>query len=78
MGTKLKNEESKSFEDSLNELEQILKELEGSQIPLEDLVSKYERAKKCLDECRTKLDSAEMKIKKLGKNGAEDFEAKVE
>jgi len=78
MGTKLKNEESKSFEDSLNELEQILKELEGSQIPLEDLVSKYERAKKCLDECRAKLDSAEMKIKKLGKNGAEDFEAEVE
>lgn len=74
MGAKLKSETSKSFEESLRELEEILEELENSQIPLEAMVKKYETAKKCLENCRAKLDAAEMKVKKLSQDGSvEEF-----
>ncbi len=64
----------KSFEENLEELEGILEELENSQLPLSDLVKKYERAKLCLAECRKRLDEAELSIKKLNPDGSkEDF-----
>ena len=72
MGTKLK-ETGATFEDMLKELEEILERLENSQTPLEGLVERYQRAQECLALCRKKLDDAEMKVKKLSKNGEEDF-----
>ena len=75
MGTKLKSEKSnQSFEDSLRELEEILKELEASKVPLDDLLAKYQRARECLSACRTKLDAAELKIRQLGDKECPDFD----
>ncbi len=75
MGAKLKREKlEQSFEDSLRELEDILKELEGAKVPLEDLLEKYQRARECLCACRTKLDAAELKIKQLGDSSVTDFD----
>ena len=77
MGTKLK-QTKESFEDTLKELEDILKELENTQTPLEDLVERYKRAQECLAICRKKLDEAELAIKKLSGDSAEDFKLESE
>ena len=69
MGEKLNNEGGRTFEESLEELESILSELENSKIPLDELVEKYTRAKARLADCRKKLEAAELKIGKL--SGAE-------
>lgn len=74
MGKDSENAESgQSFEDSLRELEEILKELETSKVSLDDLISKYRRARECVSACRAKLDAAELKIRQLGDNGSADF-----
>ena len=73
MAAKLNSKSEVSFEASLKELGDILAQLENPQIPLSDLVEKYGRAKKCLDFCRKKLDDAELSIKKLSGDSAEDF-----
>lgn len=73
MAAKLNQKSDDSFEASIKELEDILVQLENPQIPLSDLVSKYERAKECLNLCRKKLDDAELVIKKLSKDSSEDF-----
>lgn len=71
-----KKSENGSFEENLEELEGILEALEGSKLPLSDLIAKYERAKICLEECRKRLSAAEMSIKKLNQAGDafEDFQ----
>lgn len=73
MAAKLNSKSEVSFEASLKELGDILAQLENPQIPLSDLVEKYGRAKECLDFCRKKLDDAELSIKKLSGDSAEDF-----
>ena len=40
---------------------------------LDKLVEKYSRAKKCLADCRKKLDAAELKIGKLSGGTIEEF-----
>ena len=78
MVAKLNSKSDDTFESSLKELEDILAQLENLQIPLSDLVEKYERAKKCLAFCRQKLDDAELSIKKLSKDSSEDFNIEQE
>ena len=73
MGEKLNNAKEQSFEQSLDELENILSELENSKIPLDKLVEKYSRAKECLADCKKKLDAAELKIGKLSGSTIADF-----
>ena len=73
MGEKLNNADGQTFEQSLEELETILSELENSKVPLDKLVEKYSRAKKCLADCRKKLDEAELKIGKLSGGTIEEF-----
>ena len=68
----------KQTKESFEELEDILKELENTQTPLEDLVERYKRAQECLATCRKKLDDAEMQIKKLEPDGEEDFSLESE
>lgn len=54
-----------TFETALNRLETLTKELEGPDISLDDMVSKYEEAVKVAKECLEKLANAEQKIKLL-------------
>jgi exodeoxyribonuclease VII small subunit len=58
----------KTFEDALAELEQILAEIEGGELGLEDSLGKYERGNFLIQHCRTVLNSAEKQIEMLGKS----------
>ena len=58
----------KSFEEALAELEQILSEIEGGQIGLEESLVKYERGNFLIQHCRNVLGAAEKQIELLSKS----------
>ena len=58
----------KTFEDALAELEQILADIEGGQVGLEESLVKYERGTFLIQHCRGVLGSAERQIEMLNKN----------
>ena len=66
----MKNEdmEKLTFEDALQKLEVIVRELETGQIKLDDAVEAYEKAVSLKKICEEKLRSAELKIEKIEKN----------
>ena len=57
----------KSFESALAELEQILSEIEGGQVGLEESLVKYERGNFLIQYCRAILNGAEKQIELLSK-----------
>ncbi len=61
------------FEDAFGKLEEIVRELEKSDIALDDALRLYEEGKKYAKLCRGKLERAEERIKKLVKK-EEGFE----
>jgi exodeoxyribonuclease VII small subunit len=65
----------KSFEESLIELEQIVKDLEQGNVPLDDAITKFNEAMKIAKICNDKLTKAEESVNKiLNKEGTlEDF-----
>ena len=60
----------KSFEEALSELEQILANIEGGQVGLEESLAKYERGTFLIQHCRGVLNNAQRQIDLLSK-GAE-------
>jgi exodeoxyribonuclease VII small subunit len=58
----------KSFEEALSELEQILNEIEGGEVGLEESLLKYERGNFLIQHCRGVLNTAEKQIELLGKS----------
>ena len=65
----------KNFEEALAELEQILAEIEGGQIGLEESLVKYERGNFLIHHCRTVLTQAEKQIEQLSKTPEGGVEA---
>ena len=61
----------KNFEDALAELEQILSEIEGGEVGLEESLLKYERGNFLIQHCRGVLNSAEKQIEQLSKSAEE-------
>jgi len=61
--------ESKNFEKSLSELEQIVSTLEQGDISLEDSLNAFEKGVKLSNECQKALKSAEQKVSKLVTKG---------
>ena len=57
-----------TFEKSLAELEGIIAELEGGELPLDNMMEHYEKGVKALKMCRKVLDAAEKKIEILVKD----------
>lgn len=57
--------ENLSFEESLNYLDSIIKELESSDITLEDSLKKYEEGIAVARSNQKKLEEAELKIHKI-------------
>ncbi len=53
------------FEKSLKELEQIVRELEGGDVNLDQSLKKFEQGIELYRKCRSTLESAEKKIKIL-------------
>ena len=54
-----------SYEASLQELEQLLARLESGDMPLEQLLSQYQRGAQLLKYCRDRLEAVENQIKVL-------------
>ena len=65
-----------SFEAALTKLEAIVDSMEQGEVPLAELLAKYEDGTKLLALCESRLKEAELKIEKLTKpkNGAAAFE----
>ena len=66
----------KSFEESLENLENIVKELESGNVNLDDAINKYSEAMKLVKICEEKIKNAEDMVTKIvSVNGSlEDFE----
>ena len=58
----------KSFEDALHELEQILADIEGGEVGLEESLAKYDRGNFLIHHCRGILGAAEKQIELLSKS----------
>ena len=65
----------KTFEDALAELERILSDIEGGQVPLEQSLTLYERGQFLIGHCRGVLSRAEKQIEVLGKSTDQPGEA---
>ncbi|MDX1483489.1 MAG: exodeoxyribonuclease VII small subunit [Alphaproteobacteria bacterium] len=65
-----------SFEDALEELEEIVRELEEGSIKLDQAITAYERGAKLKAHCEKKLTEAKTKVEKisLGPAGPEGTE----
>ena len=57
--------EKMSFEEALDELETIVRDLETGKAPLEKSISSYERGIALKQHCETKLRDARAKIEKI-------------
>jgi len=68
---------AKTFERSLDELETVVRELEGGDLPLERSLELFERGMGLSDSCRKQLEAAETRVEMLirnsGKLTAEPF-----
>jgi exodeoxyribonuclease VII small subunit len=68
---------AESFEASLEQLEKVVKELEGGDLPLERSLELFEKGMALSEGCRKQLEDAEtrveMLIRKEGKIQAEPF-----
>lgn len=56
-----------SFEQAIQRLEKIVADMESAELPLEDVLKKYEEGTRLVRFCGQKLDEAEKKIELLQK-----------
>ncbi len=67
MATKEKN-----FEEKLEELEKLVKEIESGEVPLEEVIEKFNQAMVLANECDKKLKDATKAVQKIiNENGEE-------
>ncbi len=73
---KEEKEKEKTFEENINELETIVKELETGSCSLEDAMDKFSKGMKLAKMCSDKLDNATEKVNKILTENGElaDFE----
>jgi exodeoxyribonuclease VII small subunit len=64
------NSSEPSFETALERLEQIVQEMEGDRLPLEDLLARYEEGTRLVKVCHKRLDSAEKRIEVIGQEAS--------
>lgn len=62
-----------TFEESLNELERIVKQLENGDLPLEESLKLFEQGIKLSRLCKERLTAAERRIEVLMKDGRGDL-----
>jgi len=71
------NEQQLTFEQAVEQLEQIIDAIESGEVGLEQSLKQYEQGVKLLNHCRSILDRAEQKIEQLNvtdEAGLEDAE----
>jgi exodeoxyribonuclease VII small subunit len=68
MTSQKKEGNKQSFEQSLRRLEEIVRQLEQGDVPLDESLKMYEEGIALSKACIEKLTQAELKVKKLGKD----------
>jgi exodeoxyribonuclease VII small subunit len=63
----IKDTKSPRFEEALSRLENILEAMESGEVPLDELVDKYEEGVSLLKTCNARLREAELKIEAVRK-----------
>src|SRR5688500_1345525 len=58
-----------TFESAMQRLEQIVEAMESDQLPLEELIVRYEEGIRLVQVCETKLQAAEKKIELITRKG---------
>ena len=71
--------EEQTFESALLNLENIIRDLEKGEVPLDEMVNKHEEAMKCVRFCESKLENATKTVNKiLNEDGTlSDFNAEI-
>jgi exodeoxyribonuclease VII small subunit len=54
-----------SYEDALRELERLVADMEGAQLPLDQLIESHRRGAELLAFCRSRLEAVEQQVKLL-------------
>ena len=54
-----------SFEDALRALEDVVRRLEGGDVPLDESIGLYERGEALRRHCQARLDAAQARIDKI-------------
>ncbi|HEY5993567.1 MAG TPA: exodeoxyribonuclease VII small subunit [Gallionellaceae bacterium] len=62
-----------SFEAALAELEQVVTEMETGKLSLEQSLAAYQRGAELLQQCRSRLDDAQQKVRVLENGMLRDF-----
>lgn len=63
--------EELSFEESLEQLEEIVNKLENGDVPLDDAIDEFTKAMNLVKVCNAKLNSAEEAIAKIVQDNGE-------
>lgn len=71
MTTQNDNKQPLPFEDAINRLESIVKEMESGQLSLDDMIARFEEGSALVKQCGDKLNEVEKKIEILIKKGDE-------
>ena len=59
------SKQSKTFEDSMNRLEQIVRAMERGDVPLEESLKLFQEGTQLVQTCTKLLDEAQLQIKKV-------------
>ena len=54
-----------SFEEALRALEEVVRRLEGGEVPLDESITLYERGEQLRKHCQARLDAAQARIEKV-------------
>ncbi|MCB5424390.1 MAG: exodeoxyribonuclease VII small subunit [Sphingomonadales bacterium 63-6] len=54
-----------TFEDALRALEDVVRKLEGGEVPLDESITLYERGEALRKHCQARLDAAQARIEKI-------------
>ena len=73
-----KEEKELTFEESLEQLETIVKKLESGEVPLDEAITEFNNAMKLAKKCDEKLKSAEEAITKIVQTDGSLQDFKVE
>lgn len=64
------------FEEALKRLESIVETMESEELPLEQLLGRFEEGTRLAQVCQSRLAEADVRVQKLEKNLAGQFEQK--
>jgi len=68
-----KSQKTLTYEAALAELEQVVADMEGGKLPLEESLAAYQRGAELLRQCRSRLDDAQQQVRILEDGNLKDF-----